>query len=60
MVLFAYNRIVNGSIGHNPFEIVIGLLLRKLIDFIPLLMETLPCIEPDAFSKHIHDLHDEV
>ena len=60
MVLFAYNRIVNGSIGHNPFEIVIGLLLRKLIDLVSLLMETLPNIEADAFSKYIHDLHEEV
>ena len=60
MVLFAYNHIVNGSISHNPFEIVTGLLLRKLIDLVPLLMETLPNIEVNAFSKHIHDLHEEV
>ena len=60
MVLFAYNHIVNGSISRNPFEIVTGLLLRKLIALVPLLMETLPNIEVDAFSKHIHDLHEEV
>ncbi|RVW44156.1 hypothetical protein CK203_089426 [Vitis vinifera] len=51
MVLFAYNRLVNGSIGRNRFEIVTGLLLRKLIDLVPLLIETLPSVEADAFKN---------
>ena len=60
MVEFAYNSSVNSSTSHSPFEIVTGLLPRKPIDLVPLLMEAQPSIEADAFSKHIRDLHEDV
>ena len=60
MAEFAYNSSVNNSTGRSPFKIVIGLLLRKPIDLVPLLMEAWPSVEAYAFSKHIHDLHVDV
>ena len=60
MVEFAYNSSINRSTSRNPFKIMIGLLLRKPIDLVPLSMEAWPSVEANAFSKHIHDLHADV
>ena len=60
MAEFAYNSSVNRSTGCSPFKIVTGLLPRKPIGLVPLPMEARPSVVVDAFSKHIHDLHEDV
>lgn len=60
MAEFAYNSSVNRSTGRSPFEIVTGLLPRKPIDLVPLPIQARPSAKAEAFSQHIHDIHDEV
>ena len=60
MADFAYNNSINQSPGRSPYEIVTGLLPRKLIDLVPPPIEACPSVEAEAFSKHIQDLHDDV
>ena len=60
MAEFAYNSSINRSTGRSPFEIVMGVCPKKPIDLVPLPIASRPSVEAEAFSKHIHDIHDEV
>lgn len=59
-ISLAYNNSVNKSTGHSPFEIVTGLKSRQNVDVAPLPIESRINQEAEKFSRHIHNLHEEI
>ena len=56
----AYNSFVNRSIGASPFEVVHGYTPKKPLDLLPMSPHVRISESAKAFSRHIHDLHNEI
>ena len=54
---FAYNSLVNWTIGMSPFEVVYGHHPKKLVDLIPIPLHTRTFETVESFAQHIKNLH---
>ena len=57
---FAYNNAVNKSTGKSRFEVVHGVVPHLPIDLVSLPIDSRPTEFVETFTKHIHDVHDNV
>jgi len=57
---FAYNNVVNKSIGKSPFEVVHGVVPYLPIDLVTLPIDSQPVEFVETFTQLIHDVHVDV